>query len=453
MCVLYCRVYCSSQQSKSKSRSSIFSVIHPALHAAFAERNFEKPIPPVEPLTKVEYQSSPLRGTETRDRNAVGLPPTAQIPRATADSHEHIASTSFASAHVERGDTPTAKRNGAYGPVLTDGENSYASVIATYLSPSPAKAYAPIAAISPPLPPDDGLTRFGNPVTAPNPEATPAGDYNREKSFSRKAALDAVESAWRRMVSGFRYTLDSVLSPPTPSPDPFEQQVNRVAKNSGSYIYTQQDIDNLVSDIMHQIQLHQGEVLAHQDMLKNTGHWDPHDLSPRERDMGVTPPMLVMRTSVLVSPDVLADAVTTSTKKLLLSKANKMTWSVASRMLVDIHSRLADMFEPVNTVSSLPTSTSAVSNAANFSTKVSATSAANTTANKIRTTYAAGREHSPHRTEGVSIKAASRVKSPIPAEWAKIDPADFTDLSGRDSYVGHTASVSSTRSRLPTNAL
>lgn len=340
---------------------SIFSVIHPALHAAFsAERAYDKPQPPSEPLTKVEYRSTPLRGTEMRDRTAIGLSPGAQPPRAMTASDERTGFTAMApistlpthsSNQYVNGnafrDTPALR-------AMTPNEHIiYASSVNAYMSPSPQQAQSgEVADPTDVQPVSRGITppqTFHQSQTVENKTSeTPSSSLS-----TRSGAFDAVESAWRRIVSSVKNTFDSVLMPPTPSPDFYEQKVHRAAAVAGPYMYTQQDIDDLVDDIMHQIQIHQGDMKMHRDMLKNYGHWDPHDLTKRERETGVIPPMLVMRTSVLVSPDVLADAVTASTKKLLLSKATPLPWSVTSRLLVDVHSRLANLLEPVGDFSSL----------------------------------------------------------------------------------------------------
>lgn len=223
------------------------------------------------------------------------------------------------------------------------------------------------------------------------------------------AARKTVESAWRRMMSKVKQTVGSVLSPkpslssslsasPTPSilspssPHSLENNdghlmkkhkpmdaaaiADAAARNMGNldlssnektagpgfkktaasktgkdkgnnYAYTSEEIDELVSDIMLQIQMHQDEMRAHKDMLRKTGRWHPEALTPHEIEKGLDgSPIIILRSSVLVSPDKLAEAVTSSTKKLLLTKGSPIPWPVASRLLVDVHSRLAQLIEP-----------------------------------------------------------------------------------------------------------
>lgn len=181
--------------------------------------------------------------------------------------------------------------------------------------------------------------------------ANEATTQNRTETSGEDAAegQSPLESAWKRMVSTVKQTFDSVLAP---TQSAVEKEVNstsgsgrREADRVGTY--TQEEIDDLVSDILHQLHLHQDDMRAHREMLRSSGRWDPNSLTHAELARRIDVPILVLRSSVIVSPEVLADAVTTSTKKMLLSKGKPIPWPVASRMLVDVHSRLADLVEPV----------------------------------------------------------------------------------------------------------
>lgn len=157
------------------------------------------------------------------------------------------------------------------------------------------------------------------------------------------AAMSSLGNAWTQLVSTVRQTVDRVKVPVSPSASPNYG-------STGTYpseYYTERDVTNLINDIIQEIQMHQDEIRAHRDMLKDTGRWDSDHLTLREQNAGVIPPMLVMRKSTIVSPDMLADAVTTSTKKLLLSKQTPVPWSVTSRLLTDVHSRLSEILEPL----------------------------------------------------------------------------------------------------------
>lgn len=215
------------------------------------------------------------------------------------------------------------------------------------------------------------------------------------------AVGNVVGSTWRHMMSKVKQTVGSVLSPKSShsssvsvspsSPDSLENSddqstkkhkpmdaaavADAAARNMGNldlskernadsvfkktgtskmikdkdnkYAYSSEEIDDLVSDIMLQIQMHQDEMRAHKDMLRKSGRWHPDALTPHEIEKGLDgSPILILRSSVLVSPDKLAEAVTSSTKKLLLAKGSPIPWPVASRLLVDVHSRLAQLVEP-----------------------------------------------------------------------------------------------------------
>lgn len=171
-------------------------------------------------------------------------------------------------------------------------------------------------------------------------EKAPRVDEDKAKL---NAAMSSLGNVWSQLVSTVRQTVDRVKVPVSPSASPDHESTGTYT----SEYYTERDVTNLIHDIMQEIQMHQDEIRAHRDMLKDTGRWDSDHLTQREQDAGVIPPMLVMRKSTIVSPDILADAVTTSTKKLLLSKQTPVPWSVTSRLLMDVHSRLSEILEPL----------------------------------------------------------------------------------------------------------
>lgn len=392
----------SHTKQKTKKRLSIFSVLHPALHAAFSERSAEwmsgersatpMPLSALSDLSSAEYRSAPLRGTEARDRKGLGkqipmtsphestrnnirpdsnidvqpdprdalyrpqhrdnIPPKARPPlrlvqknppmpspvsrerKPSSSEHintaSHIASTKLSkngalhNVEVSREGESVSKRTG-----IDDKRHVLVEESVDYKAGFPDRSRVQV----------DARTKSSEAFD----EKSPREEVDKAKL---NVAVDSLGNVWTQLVATVRRTLDKVKVPVSPSATPDQESVGTYS----SEYYTERDVTNLINDIMHEIQIHRDEIRAHTDMLKDTGRWDPDDLTQRERDAGVVAPMLVMRTSTLVSPDVLADAVTASTKKLLLSRATPVPWSVTSRLLMDLHSRLSEIIEPVEVV-------------------------------------------------------------------------------------------------------
>lgn len=375
---------------QDKTRLSIFSVIHPALHAAFAaERASDRPAPPLEPLTKVEYHSSPLRGTEARDRAAIGLLPSAQQER-QARNNDHQALETTPTTPTQR-DVSTLKAPSSYEyagmpPPLRqpgdiqqknlpkpanssvqdhEGYSSTANFPTTLLSyPQDAVPHGrdmpevPAVPIPAALVSQDGYVLPGS--TATTAQTIPlVPTIAPETPRIQQAALDSLESVWNRLVSTAKRTLETIMtsqesaasSSDIAANPAMHQNLPRGAAPTPSADYSKKDVTEIVNDIMHQIQSHQEDMQAHQEMLKNTGRWDPDHLTKRERQHGVKAPMLVMRKSMPLSPEVLADAVTKSATKLIRAKPSPMPWAVASRLLTDVHSQLADILQQASAIS------------------------------------------------------------------------------------------------------
>lgn len=360
--------------SQDKKRLSIFSAIHPALHAAFvADKDSDRRQPPTEPLTKVEYHSTPLRGTEARDRSAIGLANAiqqehqaseylnsrddAKIPSVPAPTVSPELSQMANSLHQSRESPPDPPPTQAL--ISQNQRESYPSGLVANTSPIPIVPYHQEMAGAPQ---DQSITTrsprdiYMPPETGTKAPATLSPPPSRRDSATQHQKT-SMESIWNRFVTTAKRTLYNFLAP-AGSPTPLSELVpppTRPAMLSSSTEateqYTKQDVAEIVGDILRQIQLHQDEIRAHKEMLTNTGRWHPDHLTTREQEAGIRPPMLVMRKSMLVPSDVLADAVKTSTRKLILRKPSPMPTEAASRLLTDVRNQLEAIFEPTDSKS------------------------------------------------------------------------------------------------------
>lgn len=426
------------QSTKNKKRISIFSVIHPALHAAFSQ---EKPssIPPL-PLTDVNYRSFPLRGTELRDRTAIGLAasqtphhlhaapvlsskdmssamvptiertttlplqsnslssasaigtqastslsdmPSPAVPHALAAMHTNALSHDATGSGSAKPDSfaTTAPAVVATGAVSTDAlpqhgmgaslepasahdAEIYASTLNGLLTPQPAEHTS-----------DTGyaLSAVGDKTTGVTAgSSTTATTANVVNTPPPLDAASAFTGMWRSLVSTVRRSADALgltraMQQAAAAATAVTAPAPLASSTPAPRDYSEQDVTNLVNDILHEIQMQHDEMRAHRDMLANTGRWTqaPVGLATggsegpnvgtgggggssgtESNGLHARTPMLVMRTSLLVPPDLLAEAVTTSTKRMLDARQRPMPWSSASRLLTDVHMRLAQMLEP-----------------------------------------------------------------------------------------------------------
>lgn len=298
----------------------MLSEIHPTLQVAIGTNKPSRRVlgerllsVPLENSANSYYNSALLKGTELQGRNAFGV------------------HTSAAQSHHSVQNKLHSNTNGYIRQISSDiTEHRKHPSYHTYLH---------------------STSRFGQPSfpehSARSSDPVPSNGIQRdddslgEKKNRPNTALDSLETVWNQLSSTVRQTLKRVRVPITPSASP---GLNDVESSSSNY-YSQQDVSDLIKEIMREVQMHSGEVQAHIEMLKDNGRWDPDHLTQREQEAGVTAPFLVMRTSALVPPRVLADAISTSIEKAL-TKSTPMPWPAVSRFLKDVYTQLFEMLEP-----------------------------------------------------------------------------------------------------------
>lgn len=333
------------QDPKGLSRLSFFSVIHPALVAALAPEKLQfSELPKKEPLTRVEYRSSPLKGTEVRDRKVLGLelyataadetfysgqdkaghaqplPATLQgnIQSAKNKSksplYEHMGVTSEQSEQKESVDLQLQHDNG-----LGRTRDRYSQSPA--LGTSPSEGWL-----------DPEITGS---ITKP--------ERNTEQASSHLNPKLSTKGIWKSMIDGVKRTID-VLKVKTSSESsrPAEQPKDKDIVDDG---YTEGELTQLVDDIMRNIQMHSEEATVHREMLKNNNRWHANGDITSGNEYG-RETMVPIRNKLLVDPEVLAAVLAKSAKKLVLSKNRQPSTKSTSDLLANIQVRLAKVLKP-----------------------------------------------------------------------------------------------------------
>lgn len=334
----------SYQDTNDLSRLSIFSVIHPALAAALSSEKLRiSELPKNEPLTRVEYRSSPLQGTEVRDRKVLGLELYPKNVNKTAysgqDKAEHVKRTPvniqsaeknfnaplYGLQHVSRSQRKQQTgvdlqlQNG-HGWDKTLDRSSQLPALGT--SPSQGRL----------------RTELTGSIAEPEKISKQASSYSSPKPSTTK-------SIWNSMIDRVKRTIDArKVKTSSESLRPSEVPTGKNVVDDG---YTEQELTQLVDDIMRAIQMRSEEANAHREMLKSNNRWNANGGTTDGKEDG-REIMVPMRRKLLVDPVVLAAVLAKSTKKLILSKNPQPQPSTKSTsdLLANVQVKLAKVLKP-----------------------------------------------------------------------------------------------------------
>lgn len=328
---------------------SIFSVIHPALAAALTpDRAHPVKLPAKGPLSKIEYRSSPLKGTETRDRLSLGLYPGASLAPlkpAIENGPKHTLST-HSTVQVNQSYSPLHVRQ---SPFTSTAPSDSPSAAKTYnqLDPntfqSQSGRHSPRAQ-SPSLP----IGRRDNHHSESTQEEAPQPQTAlRHSSFSQPqldsqpiAALKSLTtSLWSSIAEHVKKAVNAVI--PTKDTKPLSAVQSPTSNRDVAEIgYTEEELNALIDDMMREIQSRSEDAQAHQEMLRKNNRWSVND------DTGGGP-LVNMRTQVLVDPEVVAQALASSARKLILSKHPRPSREATLELLRAAQVKLVEVLRPV----------------------------------------------------------------------------------------------------------
>ena len=322
------------------SRLSILSVIPPALAAALAPEKVRNPESKSNARLKdIEYVSGPLRGTETRDREALGIsepddthpstiPQAARIPEPQLyDTHPNARLLKKADLnHITHANPENLSPVGGE-------EKKAASAIdiddAFYNKKYEVQSPDPIPADSPPL----GKARSQLRRSQMEQVTDPAEKTTKAHTGFLKAIFDGLKDTF--------HSIRHANASPTPSPS----SVPRNATMDDEY--TEDDVDDLLGDIMRVIQLRQEEVRLVPESSRKRSTLKPESDPESNAESKKSGPILMIRTKVLVSPHVVADAIMQSTRNMFASKPNQYSWKTTSKLMTEVQAKLSSILEPL----------------------------------------------------------------------------------------------------------
>lgn len=389
----------TAQAQKTLSRMNIFSVIHPALAAALSSdknQGKHRELPPKQRILGVDYHSGPLRGTEERDRTALGLAGQKSIETMHARRREKSDDTvhGVEAVHNFQPDVLQAKEEYGAGEeagfktntsprdklwkeernrakrdeelLSAEGHNAKINQMGHQYNPpgsEESRTYLTSETGSNPewsRAPDkdmDSTEYLQNQLKERSkPDTSDRGRLNENENM--KASNRSVNRTfWGQVVDHVRNTVDNLVG------NKMERDSKQVTKEmeekerytkkeghekkgqhmlSGSMEaegYTEADLNTMIDDMMREIQMRSEDAQAHREMLKNNNRWSAND------DTGSTD-LLMVRTKVLVSPDVVAEALTHSIRKMITSKHPQKSRQATIDLLKAVQVKLLDMVGP-----------------------------------------------------------------------------------------------------------
>lgn len=346
--------------------------------AALPSKNDDRElINPRPPLDKIEYTTMPLQGTEDRDRAIMQYPIRSQSKQAIlaelqeqvlsaqkakassklgrkerryGDVHRDSASREFipndhesdhfrkASSHqpkdMKSGDTNRIRLSTDYRAASRErGSDLDSSKDVTSASQTGDKRMAGIESGSESSQRSDSLKEYN---LIPLQGGKTNGTVIEEPSNARKV-IDATAGLWLRFMTQAKKAVRSVTNlraSPSPSPNATE----------GRDSFTEDDVQDMVNDIVRQLQRQNQEKVQSSGLSAPEFSGQVDGISIRQKPRGS---LLMLRTKVLVSPNVVADAVMNSAKKMLSEKGEHLSRSTTSRLLREVQDKLEELLQPM----------------------------------------------------------------------------------------------------------
>lgn len=316
-------------------RISIFSVIHPVLAAALTPDKPALPKLPLKgPISRVEYKSSPLRGTESRDREALGLS-AESAPLPFTSSQQSLNPREFEQIS-DQNQRQASEISSAHGQqsFMDNGEAPHDK----YRTVSSSTSASP--QLSPPVPKQNEYTsyervrHFETDLSPQQENTKPSRSTNINRQVS--ALQNSSRKFWSSVIDNIRQTIEKLKAPAEARLPPLRGADTRhkIQKDDG---YTEKDLDMMINDIMREIQMRSEDAEAYRKMLKDNNRWSAND------DIGSGPLMLQSR--LLVDPKIVAEALAHSAKKLVLSKYPQPSRETTIELLRAVQIKLAELLQ------------------------------------------------------------------------------------------------------------
>lgn len=313
-------------------------MIHPALAAALTPEKIEaQTLPEQEPISRVEYRSRPLHGTEERDRIALGLEPNPKpttlglaVPEKTGDTfgkgNPEFGSAFSSAGHMLKRTTRLPQRQ-SLSPqrrsnVIPGGSHTHV------VENTPRGGeFHPGAA--------------GYPRRIENPQQI--APHSKPDSVTGKADSNDNSSTsgfWQSLVAKILDTLGKRTGP--------VESTTVSGKNElivADGVYTTQDVEDMVSDIIRSIQLRTEEAQAHEDVLENAKRWSPEDETMNNNKALDREAPLVVQRKAYIDPQILVEELSNSAQKFISAKRPALSSDRTYQFLLAVQVRLAELLK------------------------------------------------------------------------------------------------------------
>lgn len=315
-------------------RISIFSVIQPVLAAALTpDKSMHPNLPAKVPISRVEYKSSPLKGTESRDRRALGLSADlASSGLAATQQHPSPQESTHSSFGIQERMTEPPfiqpehdfeKNDRTSSQIHLTSTNDILTAIPTSSAPAQSEytSYEQIRQFE-----TDSSQHEENNKTVSSTNANPhvSALRNSNRMF------------WGNVIDHIRQTIEKLKAPKETEPSLFRKAETQ-SKNRED-VYTEEDLNTMIDNIMSEIQMRSEDAQAHRKMLKDYNRWSAND------DTGGGP--LMLQSKVLVNPEIVAEALAHSTKKLILSRHPQPSRDATIELLRAVQVKLVELLQP-----------------------------------------------------------------------------------------------------------
>lgn len=144
---------------------------------------------------------------------------------------------------------------------------------------------------------------------------------------------------WHGFVSRVKRVVEALK---TPKSSPSQTPDNKLKDD-----FTEDDVQDMVNEIVHDLQRRNEEDIFSDKNSKHgnrlsTGDTKEHSSGGRKRGS-----LLMLRTKTLVSPDAVADAVTSAAKRMLSERGDSVSRETSSRFLREVQDKMEELLQPM----------------------------------------------------------------------------------------------------------
>lgn len=313
------------------------SAIHPKFSAVLLpEQSGEKSFAPSQPLTSINYRSSPLQGTEQYDREVARFK--APVPNiVTNEPVKHVDSvqtqtgTFVPKQNIDEARSRQSGRSGLSNAMSGSSASTEQSNEENSRKPVSAESISSMQSRNERKVEDNPRQEQNRAFVVRESKNSFSGDKKEKRMESSipeqenaKRFNDSQKEEENKTISwkGFLKWAKAKMSGILKKKDDRQPKYSKKEKknNPVGLIYTENDIKHLANDIVDVIRERSYQTYKQRDDVETTGKWNEDGVPSHGYDASTNGPMYLMNAKVLITPDLVSDAVKASAEKLLISK-------------------------------------------------------------------------------------------------------------------------------------